>query len=111
MGDQPTWVLESCTLPIVDRPLRVAEFDEVFTMALRAIERVEATHLRLVLDPSVEARARDVTEREAACCSFFTFTLTLCGDDLHLDVQVHTAHTDVLDAFSARAAISRRAST
>jgi predicted metalloendopeptidase len=32
---QAAWVPEACTLPSVEQPLRVAEFDEVFANAVR----------------------------------------------------------------------------
>ena len=42
-----TWVPEACTLPTVDQPLRVAEFDELFATAVRPAERVGRTELRI----------------------------------------------------------------
>jgi hypothetical protein len=46
-----TWVPEACTLPTVEQPLRVAEFDDVFAVAVRAPERVGPDVLRLFLPP------------------------------------------------------------
>ena len=37
------WVPEACTLPTVEQPLRVAEFDELFATAVRPVERVDLT--------------------------------------------------------------------
>jgi hypothetical protein len=51
-----------------------------------------------------EPTARDLTGRETACCSFFTFTFAAAGDVVHVDVQVPDAHVDVLDALADRAA-------
>jgi hypothetical protein len=42
-----TWVPESCRLPTVEQPLRVAEFDELFASAVTPAERVDRTGLRL----------------------------------------------------------------
>ncbi len=78
---------EACTLPTPERPMRVAEFDSLFAEHLVRAERVEATRARLVLGPGsggagtpslteLTDRVSDLTERESACCSFFTFTLT-----------------------------------
>jgi hypothetical protein len=39
---------------------------------------------------------RDLTAREAECCSFFTFTLTPDGETLILDIEVPDSHADVL---------------
>ncbi|PPK71438.1 hypothetical protein V5P93_003304 [Actinokineospora auranticolor] len=78
------WVPRACALPTAEQPLRLAEFDALFT-ALRAVERPEPTRLRLVLDASVEAIARDLAARETECCSFFTFAF---DRDEHLSVDI-----------------------
>ena len=97
------WVLQACTLPTVERPLRQAEFDGLFAAALTAQERLSPTVLRWTLDPTVEPTARDLAERETACCSFFTFDFTVAGDTLQVEVQVPLAQVEVLDALAARA--------
>jgi len=109
MTDQPTWVPAACTLPTADQPLRVAEFDDLFASALRGVDRRGPTELRLTLDRDAEQAARDLTEREAACCSFFTFTLTLDDAHLFIDIKVPAAHVDVLDAIGAQAKFAREA--
>ncbi len=93
-----------CTLPAPERPVRQAEFDDLFATAVRGRERLSPTRLRLRLDPAAEPAARDLTDRESACCSFFTFTYTPAGGAVHLDVEVPPAHVAVLDALAARAA-------
>lgn len=103
------WAPDACTLPTVEQPLRLAEFDELFTGSLRGIERVEPTRLRLRLDGTAEAVARDLTAREASCCSFFGFQFDAeagggAGAELRLDVTVPPAYVDVLDALALRAA-------
>lgn len=40
-----TWVPQSCTLPTVEQPLRVAEFDALFATAVRSAERLRRTEL------------------------------------------------------------------
>jgi hypothetical protein len=95
------WVPQACTLPTAERPLRVAEFDELFASGLLGVERVAPTHLRLVLEPALEVRARDLAARETACCSFFEFAFTATASELLLDVVVPPAHVDVLDALAA----------
>jgi hypothetical protein len=102
-----TWAPSECTLPTAERPLRVAEFDQLFATALRAQARPGPTHLRLTLDGAeqVEAITRDLVARENACCSFFAFTVTRTADQqLQLDIQVPQQRTDVLDGIAARAA-------
>src|SRR5579883_1403977 len=104
MEEIPVWVADACTLPTAEQPLRVAEFDQLFTDALRAIRRVSPTHLELKLDATAETMARDLTARETSCCSFFTFHLTPTGDGLvRMDIEVPAEHRDVLDGLGARA--------
>jgi hypothetical protein len=100
------WVPSACTLPTAERPLRRAEFDELFATALRGQQRLAPTRLRWQLDPNAEPVARDLTDRETECCSFFTFTFTYAraGDIVQLDVSVPETHIDVLDALAGRAA-------
>ncbi|SEG84926.1 hypothetical protein SAMN04489712_11794 [Thermomonospora echinospora] len=100
------WVPSSCTLPTEQQPLRVAEFDAFFAEAVRTLERPAPTRLRLGLDagPAVAARAAELTARENGCCSFFTFTLTITGDGMALEVEVPAGRVVVLDALQARAA-------
>jgi hypothetical protein len=103
-ADDLAWAPEACTLPTADRPLRVAEFDHLFATVLRDQQRLSPTRLRWRLDPAAEATARELTRRESACCSFFSFTFTTETDTLLLGVEVPAAHVDVLDALAARAA-------
>jgi hypothetical protein len=99
---------QSCTLPAAERPLRVAEFDALFTGAVRAADRPARTRLNLKLAPTAEiaAQAAGLMVRETACCSFFTFTLTATGGALDLGVVVPDSHVEVLDALAARVATS-----
>lgn len=94
----------ACTLPSVKRPLRLAEFDELFSQALNAQTRVSPQLLRWSLKPNAEASVRDLTARETQCCSFFTFTFTSDGDALQLAVGVPRERIEVLDALAQRAA-------
>jgi hypothetical protein len=98
-----SWKPQSCTLPAVERPLRVAEFDALFTDAVRAVDRPVRTRLNLELEPTPEiaAQAAGLVVRETACCSFFAFTLTATGGALELAVVVPDSHVEVLDALAA----------
>lgn len=60
-GDAPgtglAWAdVEACTLPTADRPLRVAEFDDLFTTSLRSIDQPSDTYAHLVLTGDIESR-------------------------------------------------------
>lgn len=100
------WVPQSCTLPTEERPLRVAEWDALFSERLTSLSRPELLQLRLdlVSGPGVGERVRDLAARESGCCSFFTFTTTPGEDLIGLDVAVDPAHEKVLDALAARTA-------
>ena len=101
-------ILEGCTLPTAERPLRIAEFDDLFSTALTAQTRPSPEVLRWSLDPRAEAFARDLAARETRCCSFFAFTFASEGQTLQMDVRVPAVQTDVLDALAARAAARMR---
>jgi hypothetical protein len=98
------WVPEACTLPTAERPVRLVEFDDLFTTALRGQQRLSPTRLRWCLDPAAEQTARDLAGRESACCSLFSFTFTPADGAVQLDIAVPDAHLDVLDALAAKAA-------
>lgn len=104
----PDWVPDSCTLPLAEQPLRVAAFAALFTAAVRAVSRPEPTRLRLDLDPAPEvaAQAASLATAETACCSFFTFTLTVAQGSVTLDVTVPAAHLAVLDGLAERATLA-----
>jgi hypothetical protein len=97
------WAPDACTLPTSERPLRVAEFDDLFTFVVRS-ERVAPQRLDVMLRRIVEAAARDLARRESECCSFFTFEFETVGDDVVMHIAVPPEHVAVLDALEARVA-------
>lgn len=98
-------VPEACTLPTVERPLRLAAFDDLFAAAVLAVHRIDPVRLSLDLDPTpaVAARVAELTAREVACCSFFAFTLVIGAGTLSLQVATPPAYADILDALATRA--------
>ncbi|WP_409467223.1 hypothetical protein [Streptomyces sp. HC307] len=98
------WVPQSCTLPTEERPLRVAEWDALFSERLISLSRPAPLRLRLDLAdaPGVEEETRDLMERENGCCSFFTFEVTPGKGRVHLDIAVDPAHETVLEAIAER---------
>ncbi|MFE9633609.1 hypothetical protein [Streptomyces sp. NPDC006463] len=102
----PAWVPQSCTLPTEERPPRVAEWDALFAERLTSLSRPGRLGLRLELSggPGVEERVRELVAREAGCCSFFAFTVTVGDISVLLDIAVDEAHEAVLDALVARTA-------
>jgi hypothetical protein len=103
-GPAGSWVPQACTLPAAQQPLRRAEFDGLFTEAVRAAERTSPTRLWLDLDarPQVAARAAELAVTESQCCSFFTFVLTAADGRLSLEISVPPAQASVLDALARR---------
>ena len=99
------WVPDACTLPTKQRPLRVTEFDD-FLSAVTRSGRPAPTRLDLVIPRSAEATARDLAERETACCAFFDFQFESAGTDVVMHVSVPPEHVPVLDALEARASAS-----
>jgi hypothetical protein len=97
------WAPDACTLPTAERPLRIAEFDDLFAVVVRA-ERPEPQQLAFALPPTVEAAARDLARRESECCSFFTFEFESVGDHLVMHIAVPASQIAVLDAIEARVA-------
>lgn len=97
------WTPDTCTLPTAERPLRVGEFDELFTSVVRA-ERRRPTRLDLLLPRDVEAAGRDLARREGECCSFFTFDFESVGDGVVMHIAVPPSQVEVLDAIEARVA-------
>jgi hypothetical protein len=103
------WVPKACTLPTVERPLRLQEFDDVFSTVLRGQERVSPHVLRWVFDPAAEVMLRDLTARESECCSFFRFSFASSGaDSLEVTVTVPSSQVAVLDALETRSAAGCR---
>jgi hypothetical protein len=96
------WVPESCSLPTVEQPLRVAELDRLFGESVLRSARVSSTQLDLMLASGAEATARDLAAREVGCCSFFRFELASAGSDVVMRIEVPWSRADVLDTLEAR---------
>lgn len=96
------WVPDTCTLPTVDRPLRVAEFDAFFATDVTEITRTTSGSWQLAVRPAAAGRAAELAANETSCCSFFTFELTITSGAVTLTVSAPDRH-DVLEALAARA--------
>ena len=114
-ADGLAWAsVEACTLPTFDRPLRLAEFDDLFATTLRSVESIEPTRARLLLagDDEVAERTRRLADAERSCCSFFTFGVSTLEPGLvAFDIEVPVAHADVLAGLLARADAVQRPSS
>ncbi|MFI1239899.1 hypothetical protein [Nocardia salmonicida] len=99
---QGDWVPAACTLPTVEQPIRVAEFDRFFAELVHSTTRIGLTRLDLNLAADAEGIGRDLASRESSCCSFFTFDFDTTDAGLVMRVGVPAAYVEVLDAFAAR---------
>ncbi len=95
----------ACTLPTVQQPLRVREWDELFATGTLRVDRPDPHHAVFDLhpDPKNAGRAADLAIRESQCCSLFRFSLFASGGRLVLDVSVQTAQVEILDALVGQA--------
>jgi hypothetical protein len=93
-------VCDMTTAP--DTPLeRVAEYQRLFAQALSGREKTpEGIRFRFRAAPGVEAWVRDLAAREKACCAFYSFTITVVGDQVLWDAGV------VVDDDDARAVLA-----
>ena len=97
-------VTDACTLPSSERPLRLAEFDQLFVETVRSVTRLDgAVRLHLIGARGLHARVRDLVDRESQCCSFFTFDLDGTDDQLDLVVSAPPEQAAILAGLAARA--------
>lgn len=110
-----TWVpVDACTLPTVEQPVRVAEFDTLFAESLTDVEQLSPTSARFGLYGSalLAAHAQDLADRETGCCSFFDFTVTPTGaDTVVMVITVPNEGREVLGALVQRAREARERTT
>lgn len=108
-----SWPPPECTLPTVEQPLRMKEFDGLCAAAGLTVERINAVtaRLRLRAESAIAAKAAELAVRETGCCSFFAFTLSVTRGVLYLDIEVPDAHVAVLDALTERAGLAIPAAT
>lgn len=61
----------SCSLPTVQKPLRLAEFDALLTAETLSVDRLSPTEATFILrsEPAVAGQAAELSAREAQCCS------------------------------------------
>lgn len=93
------WVdTKACTLPMAERPLRLAQLDDLFASSLRSVGSIDETRARLLLQGGAAAeRIQRLADEESACYSFFTFEITpMTGELVALNITVPPEHADVL---------------
>jgi hypothetical protein len=79
----------ACTLDPDAMALRMAEFAQLFRVALVGRETTgEGIRFRFANTPGVEAQIRDLARREQRCCSFFGFAIEVHGNEVWWDATV-----------------------
>ena len=81
---------------------RVDTYRRLFTDALVGREQtIDGIRFRFRNDPGIETRVREVATLEQQCCAFFSFTTTVTGSEVVLDVSTTDDETAraVLDEF------------
>jgi hypothetical protein len=105
-------VADFCTLPTAARPLRVAEFDELFRDQVAVPRWIDLHRVEFTFHGADDRydQVSDLVERETACCSFFDFSIARRpqeaaeGSVVVLRVGVPESHHDVVDSLINRAA-------
>lgn len=91
----------ACTLDAAEFGDRTSQWAD----ALRAATAREATdagvRLRLPSDPAVVAMVADLAVREADCCAFFAFAITVDHDAVWLEVAAPPDGRAVIDRLFA----------
>jgi hypothetical protein len=102
---QDDWIPESCTLPTAERPLRRAEFDDLFAEDVLMVHESSPLQVRLELraEPDVAARAARLAAKETVCCSLFRFDLVVTDGRVAMVVSTEAPHEAVLAALTERA--------
>ena len=102
---QNDWIPEAYTLPTTERPLRRAEFDDLFAEDVLTVHESSPLEVRLELraEPNVAARAAQLAAKETACCSFFRFDVVATDGRVAMVVSTESPHEVVLAAMAERA--------
>ncbi len=94
----------ACTLDPAAQPERVAEWDALFATAARSVRPVEGgVCVDLAPAPGRSSVVADLADREAQCCGFLAFGLTVTSSTLLLAVTTDDEHAEVVAALSRRA--------
>jgi hypothetical protein len=105
-----TWIGgDFCTLPTAARPVRTAEFKDLFAGQLAAPRWISPHQTEFRFGGDLHDQVSDLVARETACCSFFDFSMTYEPDEavprssLVLRVGVPADRRDVLKALTKQA--------
>ena len=88
----------ACTLQPSDARSQLGEWQEVLHRVTNRSERVSPNRLELSLIPDTDMGPLvSLAQREAACCTFFSFAIEIQADRLVLAVEVPDDAVEILD--------------
>jgi hypothetical protein len=76
----------ACTLDATEAGDRTTQWARVLAHVTDRVPTETGVRLRLPSDPSVVAQVADLTVREADCCAFFAFAITVEHEGVWLEV-------------------------
>jgi len=93
----------ACSLEPAAARAQLDEWQALFVVHAVRVERPEPTQLVLHLrsDSGVLPKLVELTKREAACCPFFEFSMTVDPDVVTLSIGVPADAQPVLDELAA----------
>ena len=86
----------ACTLPSEDMGERLQAWMDVLGQVAQREETRNGMRLSFPADPQLVASVAELATKEAECCAFFTFTLTIDADGAELDVAAPPEGREVL---------------
>jgi hypothetical protein len=90
-----------CTLSADEAHDRSSAWAELLARAVEREATATGVRLRFDADPHVASTAADLSVREAECCAFFAFTITIDAHAVWLTVDAPPEGRPVLDALFA----------
>ena len=92
----------ACTLPSEDMSGRLKEWTDVLGQVARRETTSGGMRLSFPADPALVATVAELATKEAECCAFFTFTLTIDSEGATLDVGAPVEGREVLLALFSK---------
>jgi len=86
----------ACTLPGPDMGGRLQEWTDVLGRVATREPTDDGMRLSFPPDPALVASVAELATKEAECCAFFTFTLTIDAEGAALDVAAPPEGREVL---------------
>ncbi len=105
MDAQHDWCAPSaCSLEPAEQAGRVAEWDALFASSVRSVGPADGgVRLLLAPAPGRASLVADLVDREAQCCAFLAFGLSVTSSTLALTVTADDDHADVVAVLAGRA--------